>query len=90
MDFMDEYARDSMPDCPMAEKDCAACNREGRCRALDRTNFRGKPCPFYKKAEQQAAENESAWDHLVKLGRYDLVEKYHSEELQKTEKEKKR
>ena len=86
---MDEFARDLMPECPMEKKDCAACNGEGRCRALDRTDFRGKPCPFYKSAEQQTAENDSVWDRLVKLGRYDLVSKYHSEELQKKEKEKK-
>ena len=87
---MDEFARDPMPECPMAKKDCAACNGEGHCRALDRTDFRGKQCPFYKSAVQQAAENDSAWDRLVKLGRYDRVEKYHSEELQKKEKERKK
>ena len=78
-----------MPACPMERKDCAACNREGRCRALDRADFPGRPCPFYKTWEQQKAENGAAWERLVALGRYDLLATYRPKEFHKTQKEEK-
>ena len=39
------------------------------------------PCPFYKTAEQKAADEAKACDRLARLGRDDLLARYHGGEL---------
>ena len=64
--------------CPMAKWDCAARSDRGLCVALKDIDYGpGKPCPFYKTAEQKAAENAKTRDRLVSIGRADLLAKYH-------------
>ena len=68
--------------CPMAQMDCAAMNSRGRCVALKDIDYGpDKPCPFYKTADQKAAENAKTRDRLVSIGRADLLAKYHEDEL---------
>ncbi len=77
MSVMNEYNRKPMPPCPKAKCDCFSLNGQGRCKALDDTDFDGKPCPFYKSAAKADADYEAAYDRLVDQGRFDLIQKYH-------------
>ena len=68
--------------CPMAQWDCAARSDRGLCVALRDIDYGpGKPCPFYKTAEQKANDEAKACDRLVRLGRDDLLARYHGGEL---------
>ena len=42
------------------------------------TDFKGKPCPFYKTALQNAVECKEALERLIAIERTDLIEKYNS------------
>ena len=68
--------------CILEQKDCAACHN-GICIALEDTDFKGYGCPFYKSAEQQAEESADIIRHLMDIGRFDLVEKYHAKVAKK-------
>ena len=75
--------RDHRPYCRRAETDCTARSRLGRCNALANANFKGRPCPFYKSREQQEQEHQITYERLIVLERYDLLETYRPEEIQK-------
>ena len=56
--------------------DCSAyCN--GKCMALEDTNFGGKDCPFYQSAEDHIAAREHSISLLNDKGRPDLLQKYY-------------
>lgn len=42
-----------------------------------------QPCPFYKTAEQAEKDKKRAHDRLVKLIRFDLIEKYENNRYRK-------
>lgn len=68
--------------CPMAKWDCASRSKNGLCVALKDIDYGpGKPCPFYKTAEQKAEDERNALEWLMRLGRMDLLAKYHGGEL---------
>ena len=77
------FETDHRPHCRKAENDCAARSRSGRCNALCNVNFKGKPCPFYKTWEQQKQEHLTAYERLVVLERYDLLETYRAKEFKR-------
>jgi|GEM_PF-4265613 len=56
--------------------DCASC-KDGYCNCLDRTDFGGKPCPFFKTGTQVKQEQTTVLARLNQLGRYDLIEKHY-------------
>lgn len=58
-----------------AHPDCHAC-RNGRCMALDRNDFGGRNCPFYKNSEVNRREQREGLEKLIKMGRTDLIDKY--------------
>ena len=63
--------------CPMPQRDCAALDDLGCCRALTKIRYsQAKPCPFYKSKDQNDAEREKCFERLVLLGRFDLLNKY--------------
>lgn len=66
--------------CCMDVADCFARNENGKCTCLADMDFGGRACPFYKGAEQNEQERETALQQLRKLGRDDLIEKYHLEQ----------
>ena len=68
--------------CILEQKDCAACYN-GMCMALEDADFKGYGCPFYKSAVQQAEESADIIRHLMDIGRFDLVEKYHAKVAKK-------
>ena len=50
-------------------------NRKNRCHALHDTDFRGKPCPFFKTKEQAEEGRCKVRARLIAIGRQDLLEK---------------
>lgn len=64
----------SFPVCT-AHPDCHAC-RNGRCMALDRNDFVGRDCPFYKNSEINRREQREGLEKLIRMGRTDLIDKY--------------
>ena len=64
----------SFPVCT-AHPDCHAC-RNGRCMALDRNDFGGRDCPFYKDSEVNRREQREGLEKLIRMGRTDLIDKY--------------
>ena len=67
---------ESYPNCPN-QPGCRS-SKNGTCRILKDTNFKGKPCPFYKTATQHAVECKKATERLIAIERTDLIEKYYS------------
>ena len=67
---------DNYPNCPH-EPGCRS-RKNGTCRVLKDTDFKGKPCPFYKTALQNAGECKEALERLIAIERTDLIEKYNS------------
>ena len=47
--------KENFPNCPHAPG-CRS-RKNGTCRVLKNTDFKGKPCPFYKTAVQNAVES---------------------------------
>ena len=64
----------SFPVCT-AHPDCHAC-RNGICMALDRNDFGGRDCPFYKNSEINRREQREGLEKLIRMGRTDLIDKY--------------
>lgn len=62
--------------CSMKTNDCAACH-DSFCTALHDTYFGSKPCPFYRSKKEQSAANQKCLEQLRERGRFDLIEKYH-------------
>ena len=67
---------DNYRNCPH-EPGCRS-RKNGTCRVLKDTDFKGKPCPFYKTALQNAVECKEALERLIAIERTDLIEKYNS------------
>jgi hypothetical protein len=67
---------DNYPSCPHTPG-CRS-RKDGACRVLKDTDFKGKPCPFYKTALQNAVESKEATERLIAIERTDLIEKYYS------------
>ncbi len=66
----DEYKPCSqMPGCRAREN--------GLCTALTDTKFRSGICPFYKTVERCRKDNNDNYDRLLRIGRDDLIKKYH-------------
>lgn len=63
------------PNCPHAPG-CRS-RKNGTCRVLKNTDFKGNPCPFYKTAVQNAVECKEATERLIAIERTDLIEKYY-------------
>lgn len=53
------------PEC--RAKDCFA-NSGGHCTVLKDTDFKGRPCPFYKTYSQTAAEDARRRERLAAMG----------------------
>lgn len=68
--------KENFPNCPHAPG-CRS-RKNGTCRVLKNTDFKGKPCPFYKTAVQNAVECKEALERLIAIERTDLIEKYNS------------
>lgn len=64
----------SFPVCT-AHPDCHACGN-GRCMALDRNDFGGRDCPFYKNSEVNRREQREGLEKLIRMGRTGLIDKY--------------
>ena len=69
-----ELETGAFPVC-VAHPDCHAC-RNGRCMALDRNEFSGRDCPFYKNRDVNQREQRAGLEKLIKMGRTDLIDKY--------------
>lgn len=81
---MKQTGRDiTKPLCGMEWGDCFALNGNGRCEALEDTDFRRGTCPFYKPVDQEMMECAASLEQLKEGGREDLVKKYGMEK-QKT------
>lgn len=52
-------------------------NKDGACAILVAEAKRGKICKFKKTAEQNAAQCAACIERLKRLGKYDLLLKYH-------------
>ena len=61
--------------CLSNRESCFAYN-EGRCRCLNDTDFKGKPCPFYDTRETVDAKDAAVHKRLKKLGMEDLYWSY--------------
>ena len=68
--------KENFPNCPHAPG-CRS-RKNGTCRVLKITDFKGKPCPFYKTAVQNAVECKEATERLIAIERTDLIDKYYS------------
>lgn len=79
---MDDNKEKEFFPCILDQKDCAACYN-GICIALEAADFKGSGCPFYKSAKQQAEESVDAIKHLMNIGRFDLIKKYHAKVAKK-------
>lgn len=66
--------------CSMKTNDCAACH-DGFCTALYNTDFGSKPCPFYRSKKEQSAANKKCLEQLREHKRFDLIEKYHTNNI---------
>ena len=63
----------TMPRCNKA--DCFQNQMGKECRLLS-SQIKGHECPFFKTQEQVDEERKAAHDHLVEIGRRDLIEKF--------------
>ena len=86
---MNDFLNDHRPYCRMAETDCAARSKLGRCNALANAIFKGRQCPFYKSREQQMQEHQLTYERLIVLERFDLLETYRPDEYLNKKKGKK-
>lgn len=67
-----EKKKTDNPVCMFDNKDCFALDDLHRCRCLVDTDFGGKPCPFYKSAEQTIyADIEKAIEKYSCMRRFD-------------------
>ena len=57
-------------------EDCFARSRQGNCAALTETDYPCGKCPFYKPSMVLMRENKRTYDRLIRIERYDLVEKF--------------
>ena len=62
---------------PCGFEDCHAFER-GRCVALNDTDFGERRCPFYRSRADNANEAAACMDRLARIGRKDLIDKYHA------------
>ena len=68
--------------CPFAADNCAAYNYHGQCDGVVDIEYTSdKPCPFYKHIDQNYDEHCGAISRLLRLHRFDLLDKYHKKEL---------
>ncbi len=66
--------------CSMKTKDCAA-SHDSFCTALRSTDFGSKSCPFYRSKKDQTAANNKITEQLRERKRFDLIEKYHTNNM---------
>ena len=74
--------KQSMQQCSFFANDCAAFDRRGLCEAVIDIEYGPyRRCPFYKNIDQNCEEHLRAINRIVRLGRFDLLDKYHRREL---------
>ena len=61
---------------PPEMEDCFARSRQGNCCALADTDYPCGHCPFYKPLMVRGTECKRTYQHLISIGRLDLIEKY--------------
>lgn len=68
----------SQPECRFEREDCHAWG-DGRCAALIDTDFSTDvtDCPFYRSKQDNLRENTACLNKLIRMGRTDLIDKYH-------------
>lgn len=66
------------PECRFEREDCHAWE-DGRCAALTDTDFGTDvtDCPFYRSKQDNLRENTACLNRLIRMGRTDLIDKYH-------------
>ena len=65
-----------LPLCSFHSTDCEALDGK-HCKALCSTRFKHRSvCPFYVEAKEAHARRAKAHMRLIRLKRYDLIEKY--------------
>lgn len=62
--------------CVEQRADCFGFGFCGVCNVCDDTNFKDKPCPFYKTSYVRYKEHTATVEKLKQQGRYDLIQKY--------------
>ena len=62
--------------CKHGKIDCFAFGNYGKCKALSDTDFKGKPCPFYKTEKERFEGHVASVQRLEDIDRCDLIITY--------------
>lgn len=69
-------AEQALIDCPSCKENCHAY-RAGKCIALDKPDFGGGECPFYRDGGEARKQRVASMEALIAVGKLDLVTRYY-------------
>ncbi|MCD7763685.1 MAG: hypothetical protein LUI14_10925 [Lachnospiraceae bacterium] len=69
-------AEQTLADCPSCKGNCHAY-RAGKCIALEKPDFGGGPCPFYRDGGEAREQRVASMEALIAVGKLDLVTRYY-------------